>query len=499
MIWGLERNEGHSPEITRIVKIELNPTRYSSHRMTMYTCDRCLKEFSQKSHYDKHQIKKRPCQDNKGKIEEVVEQIISKKMGKPPEMDGDLQKFVKCDVFTPDDISKLMASKLHHRGSLLEPSVGSGNLLKYINLEHYDVVDIFEIKKEYLESIPPNPKINTHHCDFIKKQIDAQYDNIIMNPPYIKMQDLSKEYRSYLKANFVILDNGLVDIYYAFIIKCLGLLKEDGVLVSITPNSYLYNKSSLKLRKYLFDHRYVKEIIDFNDAKIFPNVSVYCCITIFTKTAKEDLIYNNSKMLYTDIIKNYSLFNTTSHTTLKLHDLCKIKNGIATLRDKIYIHDRPLYDEPCWKKITTGNMERFIIYPYTDGTTMEEETFSKENPSTHAYLLSQKEELSKRDKGNKTYPKWYSYGRSQSLRYSKKKCIYIPCFLNPETMNENITIHHDVLHSGCLCIEPNNEEDIPKIIKTILDHKEFIKLNSSKRSGGWINLSSRTLYDLELE
>jgi DNA modification methylase len=47
--------------------------------MPKYTCERCLKEFSQKSHYDKHQKKKIPCQDNKGKIEEVVENIIINK------------------------------------------------------------------------------------------------------------------------------------------------------------------------------------------------------------------------------------------------------------------------------------------------------------------------------------------------------------------------------------------------------------------------------------
>ena len=47
--------------------------------MTKYTCERCLKEFSQKSHYTKHQNKKIPCQDNKGNIEEVVENIIINK------------------------------------------------------------------------------------------------------------------------------------------------------------------------------------------------------------------------------------------------------------------------------------------------------------------------------------------------------------------------------------------------------------------------------------
>ena len=47
--------------------------------MPKYTCEHCLKEFSQKSHYTKHQNKKIPCQNNKGKIEEVVENIIINK------------------------------------------------------------------------------------------------------------------------------------------------------------------------------------------------------------------------------------------------------------------------------------------------------------------------------------------------------------------------------------------------------------------------------------
>ncbi len=48
--------------------------------MTKYTCERCLKEFSQKSHYNKHMKKKNPCQDNKGKVEKIVENIITKKL-----------------------------------------------------------------------------------------------------------------------------------------------------------------------------------------------------------------------------------------------------------------------------------------------------------------------------------------------------------------------------------------------------------------------------------
>jgi adenine-specific DNA-methyltransferase len=142
--------------------------------------------------------------------------------------------------------------------------------------------------------------------DFIKAHITGNYDNIIINPPYIKIQDLSPEYRKYLKKNYPVLQEGLIDIYYAFIIKCLDLLNDNGVMVAITPNSYLYNKSSFNLRKYLFDNSFVQEIIDFKDKKVFENASVYCCITVFTKTKKTQLLYNDTVILYSDIITNYN-------------------------------------------------------------------------------------------------------------------------------------------------------------------------------------------------
>lgn len=40
--------------------------------MPNYTCKIYLKEFYQKSHYNKHINKKNLCQNNKSKIEEVV-------------------------------------------------------------------------------------------------------------------------------------------------------------------------------------------------------------------------------------------------------------------------------------------------------------------------------------------------------------------------------------------------------------------------------------------
>lgn len=403
----------------------------------------------------------------------------------------------KSDVFTPDKISEIMASKLYSNGSLLEPSVGTGNLLKYLNLNNYDDIDVYEINKNYLDLIT-NSKINKHNLDYLKNTTHKKYKNIILNPPYIKIQELSLDNRKYIKENFTILNTGLIDIYYAFLIKCIEQLHDEGIMVSITPNSYLYNKSSFKLRKYLFENKLVKEIIDYKSEKVFPNHSVYCCITVFTKNNKEYLTYNDTIINYSSInLSDYNIF-TLNQEARMLDSICKISNGVATLRDKIYIHKEKLFDEPCWKNITDGKNMKSIIYPYNDGNIINESLFKKNNPKTYNFLLTNKEELSKRDKGNKKYETWYAFGRTQSLKISKKsRVIYIPTLIDPS--NISISIREPTLFQSSLCIEPNKDDDVEIIVNTIKKNINYLKSISSQRSGGWITLSSRNLYKIPID
>lgn len=409
----------------------------------------------------------------------------------------------KCEVFTPDKITALMTNKLgDYSGSLLDPSVGTGNLLKYLDSDRLTKIDVYDLKKDYLDQID-NRNVDKHNEDFLKNSSDRMYDNIIMNPPYIRVQDLTTDYRTFIKNSFPIIKNGLVDIYYAFIIKCINHLSKSGTMVSITPNSYLYNKASKNLRQFLINNRYIKEIIDFKHEKVFENVSVYCCITVFTKSPKEYIIYNNSRIKYADIKEdNYSIFDlnhesttTSCNDTRTLKDLCKISNGIATLRDNIYIHKNKLFEEPCWNIITNGRCVKYVIFPYDEsGKIIEENNFKNKNPQTYAYLNAHRDELVKRDKGKKTYATWYAYGRTQSILKPRNQCIYVPCFVNPLDIENCMKDDIPMLSHGCLCIEPKNQKDISKIKKSIVKNIEYVTQNSSKRSGGWINLSSTLLY-----
>lgn len=47
--------------------------------MVKYTCEKCGKEFKQKSHYTTHLNKKNPCV-NESKIKDIVEKVVEEKI-----------------------------------------------------------------------------------------------------------------------------------------------------------------------------------------------------------------------------------------------------------------------------------------------------------------------------------------------------------------------------------------------------------------------------------
>ena len=48
--------------------------------MVKYSCEQCGKEFSQKSHYDSHNRRKTPCENNADKIKELVDKAVEEKL-----------------------------------------------------------------------------------------------------------------------------------------------------------------------------------------------------------------------------------------------------------------------------------------------------------------------------------------------------------------------------------------------------------------------------------
>ena len=68
--------------------------------MGKYICSTCLKEFKQKSHYDKHTNKKKPCINNINKIiiNETIENKFNEIMNKKLELSNNKQIKIELNI-----------------------------------------------------------------------------------------------------------------------------------------------------------------------------------------------------------------------------------------------------------------------------------------------------------------------------------------------------------------------------------------------------------------
>ncbi|WP_161531937.1 Eco57I restriction-modification methylase domain-containing protein [Riemerella anatipestifer] len=196
----------------------------------------------------------------------------------------------------------------------------------------------------------------------------------------------------------------------------------------------------------------------------------------------------------------------------KLGDLFSIRNGFATLRNNIYLFTpsredtKFFYFEKKGRKFKVeknicrdaikpnilkkeSDLERLmekIIFPYTTVVNnesdlfknqpsvssvkiIEENVFRNKYPKAYDYLSSHKNELSKRDKGQREYEKWYSYGRSQALNIYGLKLLFPYISDTPYFV---YTDDKELLFYNGYAIVSNSENDL-KFIQKILKTKVF--------------------------
>ena len=369
--------------------------------------------------------------------------------------------------------------------TLLEPSVGTGDLLQVMS-GSYEQADVFDINSEYINKVESSIYITKTCTDFLSFKFDKKYDAILMNPPYLRFQEMSNEVRKTVRSISDILKTGNVDIYIAFLVKCIELLADNGTLVAITPSTWRYNKSAEKFRKWLFSNRLIHAIHDYGSEKVFPGINVYCSILVVNRFPKMSYTLNDETVIYDE--------DPSKDSTVCLHDVCEIQNGVATLCDGVFIHDTPLFNEPCWKPVLKVSKRkiRSIIYPYKiDGTIISEDEFKKYNPQTYSFLERNKDRLASRDKGHKTYEAWYAYGRKQGVRLptGKDDSVYVSTLCPPTvpTYREKTML----FYSGIRITPQKTTCDI--IQGQIEKHSIDIRNKCSKRGNDWINVTTTSL------
>lgn len=357
------------------------------------------------------------------------------------------------------------------------------------------------------------------------------FDLIVGNPPYVRAKNIDYSSKMLL-SNWAVTKSGNPDLYIPFFEIGLTQLNNNGVLGYITVNSFYKSVNARYLRKYLQEQEYDLSIIDFGHEKVFGNKSAYTCICIVSKTHSDfvsfkkensatliknglksfnkisykDLSYQNGWLLNDKkIVENIKRIESTGRP---LGEKYKIRNGIATLSNDIYIF-KPISETEEYfilnqngKKyeIEKGicidiikpnilkneneieSVKEKLIYPYIDGISppaLINEKYLKVNfPKAYKYLSTNKAALLSRDKGNGDYGAWYAFGRTQALSDKGYKLLFPYMTKNPRFI---FTDQKDMLIYCGYAIFNDSPQEL-KILKRILESKvfEYYMANTSK-------------------
>lgn len=180
---------------------------------------------------------------------------------------------------------------LENGAKVLEPCAGDGVFVDALKEAAADILlDIYELNPQAAASLKEKYQsqdhISVNHEDTLTSQTlgllanaGGAYDRIIANPPYGAWQDYDK--RAYLKKLYA----GLYvkETYALFLYLCIRLLRDEGILVFIIPDTFLNLHRHTKLREFLLRTTCVKEISLF-PSSFFPGVNFgyanLCIITL---------------------------------------------------------------------------------------------------------------------------------------------------------------------------------------------------------------------------
>ena len=206
--------------------------------------------------------------------------------------------------------------------------------------EVFDPRLVKELEEKLLKTTSGNKQKNFFPWKLYFANVFRQkggFDIVIANPPYIQLQkdnelsiSLGKQgYKTYSKTG---------DIYCLFFEKGISILKEKGILVFISSNTWMRTEYGEKLRKFFLENVNPKLIINFNDLRIFGSATVETSIILIQKTLF------SGKILAIDIKDNIhqfeSLSNYIKNNAFFLNDFDKkswtiINNNQRSLKSKI--------------------------------------------------------------------------------------------------------------------------------------------------------------------
>ena len=297
-----------------------------------------------------------------------------------------------------------------------------------------------------------------------KHEEDLGFDVVVGNPPYHRIQGIPRTTKDYLTKSYECA-LGKFDLSVVFVERGLQCTKAKGLMGFIIPNKPLTADYGKGLRRLVSRSKNLVQIVDFQDAQVFPEASIYACLLLLSGSARETTTVRIAPSGRLDNVKSHemptsafteepwSLSHAKATTSTALYhtlgQVCEaIFQGLISGADSILIgrpkngdsilgkDSFPLENEVVKPLLRGKNIDRFanqesgdyVIYPYQqqDSRTklIPEDELADRFPETYSYLLKHRLALSTRGSANMKYPTWYALWNPRQIdRFQKSKLL----------------------------------------------------------------------------
>ena len=340
-------------------------------------------------------------------------------------------------------------------------------------------------------------------------RFNGMMDYVVGNPPYVRVHNLDVSYSTVKQFKFA--NGGMTDLYLAFFEIGFNMLNTNGKLCYITPSSWLNSVAAKNMRQYILKEKNLVSLIDLEHFQAFENATTYTIISLFAKN-KHDKNFdyyrfngNTHKREFVDnisitdcYIDSYFYLSDKQHlkmlADIKTKTLTKyvsVKNGFATLADKVFIGTN-IPKTPITIKTLKASTGKWYncLFPYTkQGKLLSRETIFADSTVAKHFETHKKNIL----KGRPEYPTYYEFGRTQAILDVWKNKVAINTLLRTEKdlKIEKVNAGEGV-YSGLYIV---SDLDIPfEDIKQILvnkDFAEYVRLLKKYKNGGYYTFNTK--------
>ena len=340
-------------------------------------------------------------------------------------------------------------------------------------------------------------------------RFNEKMDYVFGNPPYVRVHNLENSYETVKKFKFA--EGGMTDLFIVFFEIGFNMLAKGGLMCLITPSSWLGSLAGTHLRQHIRTHQNLSGVIDLEHFQPFE-ATTYTFISRLYKSKKINHIdyYTfdgenrkakfQDELSYSDIHigKNF-YFSKKEHLSLLSnikttygYPYVSVKNGFATLADKVFIGDFDFTEGTIdILKASTGKWSK-CIYPYDKkGKPLPLKDFMN-NTEAYNHLLSHQDKLSKsRDIEDDKF--WYLFGRTQALKdVSKVKYAINTLIKDKGSIKLECVPQGAGIYSGLYILTDIEFETIKQLVYSE-DFINYVKLLKNYKSGGYYTFASKDL------